>query len=128
LENDGGHRPPLQPKQPFAEVSNDENEGRKNGGWGNLQIPILFVSFAFFCGCSISESGLRACLKKVASAILADVEPWLPARRIGVATDETSVNPKRFARRSFFPGGRMPPSMAGKDACRHIFRQALTVC
>jgi hypothetical protein len=42
-----------------------------------------------------------------------------------VATDETSVNPKRFARRSFFPGGRMPPSSAGKDACRHIFRQAL---
>jgi len=25
----------------------------------------------------------------------------------------------------FFPGGKMPPSTAGKDACHHIFRQAL---
>jgi uncharacterized protein (DUF885 family) len=68
---------------------------------------------------------LSAYLKKVASAILADVEPWLPARRIGVATEETSVNPKLFARRKPFPGGRMPPSTAGKDACRHIFNPAL---
>jgi hypothetical protein len=37
------------------------------------------------------------------------------------------VNPKRFAWRSFFPGGRMPPSTAGKDACRYIFRPALAV-
>jgi hypothetical protein len=68
----------------------------------------------------------RGCLKKVASAILADVEPWLPARRTGVTTNETPVNSERFARRSFFPGGRMPPSTAGKDACRHIFRPALS--
>jgi hypothetical protein len=69
---------------------------------------------------------LSAGLKKVASAILADVEPWLPARRIGAATDQTSVNSERFTLRSSFPGGRMPPSTAGKDACRHIFRQALS--
>jgi hypothetical protein len=61
----------------------------------------------------------------VASAILAYVEPGLPARRISVATDETLINPKRFAQRRLFPGGRMPPSTAGKDACRHIFKQAL---
>jgi hypothetical protein len=24
-----------------------------------------------------------------------------------------------------FPGGKMPPSTAGKDACRYIFKQAL---
>jgi hypothetical protein len=32
----------------------------------------------------------------------------------------------RFDRWTFFPDGKMPPSTAGKDACRHIFRQALT--
>jgi hypothetical protein len=65
-------------------------------------------------------SGIRACLKKVASAILADVEPGLPARRIGVDMDKTLANSERFARRTFFPGGSMPPSTAGKDACRYI--------
>jgi aspartyl-tRNA(Asn)/glutamyl-tRNA(Gln) amidotransferase subunit B len=39
--------------------------------------------------------------------------------------DKTLANSERFARRTFFPGGRMPPSTAGKDACRYIFRQAL---
>jgi hypothetical protein len=27
--------------------------------------------------------------------------------------------------RTIVPGGKMPPSTAGKDACRYIFRQAL---
>jgi hypothetical protein len=48
LENDGGHRPPLQPKQPFAEVSNDEKEGHKNGGWGNLQIRFFLCPLRSF--------------------------------------------------------------------------------
>src|SRR5450759_2283852 len=57
---------------------------------------------------------LRACLKKVASAILADVEPWLPARRNGVATGQTTVKSERFALHAVFPGGKMPPSTAGR--------------
>ena len=68
---------------------------------------------------------LRACLKMVASAILADVEPGLPARRNCVATGKVMVKCERFDRWTVFPGGKMPPSTAGKDACRHIFRQAL---
>jgi len=61
----------------------------------------------------------------VASAILADVEPWLPARRNRVATWKTTVKPELSTLRTFFPGGKMPPSAAGKDACLHIFRQPL---
>jgi len=63
---------------------------------------------------------MKACLKNVASAILADVEPWLPARRIGAAMDGAFPDLKRISQRSFFPGGKMPPSTAGKDACRYI--------
>jgi hypothetical protein len=37
------------------------------------------------------------------------------------------VKCERFDRWTVFPGGKMPPFTAGKDACRHIFRQALTV-
>jgi hypothetical protein len=54
------------------------------------------------------------CLKKVASAILADVEPWLPARRTGMTTNEPPVISERFARRSFFPGGRLPACRRGR--------------
>ena len=68
---------------------------------------------------------LRACLKMVASAILADVELGLPARRNCVATGKVMMKCERFDRWTVFPGGKMPPSTAGKDACRHIFRQAL---
>ena len=70
---------------------------------------------------------MRAGLKSVASAILADVEPWLPARRISAAMAQALVKSERFAWRSFFPGGRMPPSTAGKDACRYIPAAALLV-
>jgi hypothetical protein len=58
LENDGGHRPPLQPKQPFAEVSNDEKEGRKNGGWGNLQIRFSLCPLRSFEAIQFRNSGL----------------------------------------------------------------------
>ena len=70
---------------------------------------------------------LRACLKMVASAILADVEPRFPTRRDGVCKGKTVVVIERCYARRFFPGGKMPPSTAGRDACRYIFRQALTV-
>src|ERR1035437_8442118 len=70
-------------------------------------------------------NAFSACLKQVASVILADVEPWLPARRNGVATGQTTVASERFALRAVFPDGKMPPSTAGKDACRHLFRPAL---
>jgi len=61
----------------------------------------------------------------VASVILADVEPWLPARRNGGAMETTFVTHQRFILRTIFPGGRMPPSTAGKDARRHICGRAL---
>ena len=73
----------------------------------------------------INSELVRACLKMVASAILADVEPGLPARRNCVATGKVMVKCERFDRWTVFPGGKMPPSTAGKDACRHIFRQTL---
>ena len=72
-----------------------------------------------------SHACLRACLKIVASAILADVEPRLPARRNRVAMKKIIVTMKRFNLRAILPGGKMPPSTAGRDARRHIFRHAL---
>jgi len=68
---------------------------------------------------------LSVCAKIVASAILADVEPWLPARRNRVATGKTTFKSGRFILRTLFPGGKMPPSTAGRDACRYIFREPL---
>ena len=44
----------------------------------------------------------------VASAILADVEPGLPARRNRVAAKKTAGSFGRFTRTAFFPGGKMP--------------------
>jgi hypothetical protein len=35
------------------------------------------------------------------------------------------VTMKRFNLRAILPGGKMPPSTAGRDARRHIFRHAL---
>ncbi len=40
----------------------------------------------------------------VASAILADVEPWLTARRNRVAIGKTMVKSDRFTLRTLFPG------------------------
>jgi hypothetical protein len=73
----------------------------------------------------VNAAALRAGLKTVASAILADVEPGLPARRNRVATGKTIGGFERSIIRTVFPGGGTPPSTAGKDARRHIFRQAL---
>jgi len=61
----------------------------------------------------------RGCLKIVASAILADVKLWLPARRNRLAIGKTTVESGRFTLRTLFPGGKMPPSTAGRDACRY---------
>jgi hypothetical protein len=36
------------------------------------------------------------------------------------------VTMKRCNLRAILPGGKMPPSTAGRDARRHIFRHALT--
>jgi hypothetical protein len=86
----------------------------------------------FMCVATTCRSGacarkaLRAGLKMVASAILADVEPGLPARRNRVAAKKTTGPFGRFTHPAFFPGGKMPPSTAGRDACRHIFRQPLS--
>lgn len=63
--------------------------------------------------------------KNVASAILADAEPWLPARRDRVVRGKIALKLEHFARRAVFRGGKKPPSMAGREACRHITRQVL---
>jgi hypothetical protein len=42
-----------------ARPMNNENEGHPNGGGGKSSNPIRFVFFAFFCGPSISASGLK---------------------------------------------------------------------
>ena len=68
---------------------------------------------------------IRACPKIVASAILADAGPELSARRLSVVIEKTPVIIAHITLRMLFPGGKMPPSTAGKDACHHIFRQAL---
>jgi hypothetical protein len=52
--------------------------------------------------------------KNVASAILADVEPWLPARwkrcRLKAGLENMNIKVTRAA----FPGGKMPSSTAGE--------------
>ncbi len=69
---------------------------------------------------------VRAGLKMVASASLADVEPgFQPGGGGGVATVKRVVMPSHFRRPWFFPDGKMPSSTAGRDACRYIFRQTL---
>jgi hypothetical protein len=73
----------------------------------------------------VSPDFVKAGLKMVAAAILADVEPGLPARCNRVAAKITTGLFGRFNHPAFFPGGKMPPSTAGRDACRHIFRQPL---
>jgi hypothetical protein len=39
-----------------------------------------------------------------------------------VATGKTAVNSERFNLRTFCPGGKLPPSTAGRDACRYILK------
>jgi hypothetical protein len=53
-------------------------------------------------------------------AILADIEPGLPARRKRLGKGLRVVNPELPLIRTLFPGGKMPPSTAGTDARRHI--------
>jgi len=86
--------------------------------WPDANPPagLAFVYFVCFVVDSSAWFRLRACLKMVASAILADVEPGLPARRNGVATGKVMVKCERFDRWTVFPGGKMPPFTAGKDA------------
>jgi hypothetical protein len=56
---------------------------------------------------------LRACLKMVASAILADVEPVRPARRKQRLLAINLVKSGVSGRRTVFPDGKMPTSTAG---------------
>jgi hypothetical protein len=37
---------------------NDENEGHKNGGWGNLQIPFSLCPLRSFAAIQFPSSGL----------------------------------------------------------------------
>jgi hypothetical protein len=74
-----------------------------------------------------ASSFISAGLKTVVSAILADVESWLPARWVGVAKDQISINSEGFLRPTFLPDGRLPSATAGRQAYRYIFRQPLTL-
>jgi hypothetical protein len=68
---------------------------------------------------------VRPSLKKVASAILADGEPWLPARRKKRRPAGHPVKWGVSASERSFPAGRMPAFYGRRDARRYIFRQAL---
>ena len=55
----------------------------------------------------------RGCLKTVASAILADVEPWLPARRNNVAIEKVTVKHER-SRHADGISGRQDAALYGR--------------
>jgi hypothetical protein len=69
---------------------------------------------------------LRAFLKIVASAILADVEPWLPARRKQPGHLQSPVKYGALVVRTIFPGGMMPPSATGREARGYFSNRHLT--
>ena len=70
---------------------------------------------------------VRACLKMVASAILADVEPWLPARREKRRPPVNLVKQERFRKPGgFFQTARCRPlRQAGRPPL--LFRPALKI-
>jgi hypothetical protein len=65
---------------------------------------------------------LRACLKTVASAILADVESGFQPGGIGVIMGNRLEIFCPFPIATLFPGGRMPPFTAGQEARRYILK------
>ena len=70
-----------------------------------------------YAGQSLSEN--------VASAILADVEPcFQPAEKSSAIINAFEI-PGNGVMATILPGGRMPPSTAGREARRYIFRQAI---
>jgi hypothetical protein len=58
---------------------------------------------------------------------MADVEPGLPARRNRRDRAERPVNISPHAGRAICPGGKMPPSTAGREARRHCLNRLLTI-
>jgi len=63
--------------------------------------------------------------ENVASAILADVEPgFQPAEKPSAINNAFEITGSGVMA-AILPGGRMPPSTAGQEARRYIFRQAL---
>ena len=62
---------------------------------------------------TVSAKSLRACLKSVASAILADVEPWLPARRKKVGHWESLVKYEHSRHADGF-SGRQDAALYGR--------------
>jgi zinc/manganese transport system substrate-binding protein len=75
----------------------------------------------------IHKTCLRACLKTVASAILADVEPGLPARRKECGEDEGSGEYERSAPRRDF-SGRQDATLYGRPGGPPLFfKRVLTL-
>jgi hypothetical protein len=64
--------------------------------------------------------------KNVEAAILAAGSRGFQPGGKNIQSQKTFRNNSRNAMAAFFPGGKMPPSTAGKDACRDIIRPALS--
>src|SRR5882757_5215931 len=62
----------------------------------------------------------RAGLKIVASAILADVEPWLPARRNGRRPPTNCRRIRALPERECFSGRQDAALYGRRDACRYF--------
>ena len=69
---------------------------------------------------------IRACLKRVALAILADVEPVRPARRKKRNLAINLVKMSVSARQTVFPGRQDAGLYGRRDARRYVFSAALT--
>jgi hypothetical protein len=63
---------------------------------------------------------IKACLKTVASAILADLESGFQPDGKDVERTNGPVCLSGSARRVIFPGGKMPSSTAGQEARRYF--------
>ena len=71
-------------------------------------------------GCFRIITSLRACLKTVASAILADVEPGFQPGEKSLALEKAQQNMGAHVMRAIPPGGKLPPSAAGLEARRYF--------
>ena len=109
----------------------------RQGGFGAVQCAHRTVAPGAVIGGVIFPGSIRVnpCpsvvstasfpLKKVASAILADVEPGFPARRMGRGSGETSGDALSFCLKKAC-SGRLEAALYGRqDARRYLFRHSL---
>jgi hypothetical protein len=86
--------------------------------------PSAQISRNFVIRFKLKYFRLRACLKIVVSAILADVEPWLPARRKTCGHGNGLVKYIARVRRMVF-SGRQDAALYGRRDARRYFSDRL---